>query len=455
MTDEAIIRGSLARRLAVTLVGGAAILSIFLFVIARNYAAEIAQQSQDRILEASVTSILDVATVRDGRVEIDLPYASFSMLNSSADDRVFYAIYKGSDFMTGYPELKFDASAQVATPVISTQKFQGANVRRVLKSRTFSNHPDPVILTVIVAQTQDAMIEVRQQISRNAAIFGIGFFLLAAGLSFWAISATIKPLRRLALSVGRRGPRDLRPVSQPVPTELSGLVSAFNSLMARFDRSLEQSENFIAEAAHRIRTPLATVRSHAESTLQRVDKDDNRQALRSMIRALDESSRAAGQILDHAMVTFRKDQLESETIDLTAITSDIVERLLPVAEMKDVDIKLTEPEPVPFSGDPILIQNAVRNLIDNALKYSPSETTVEVAVSSKPSPNITVIDEGPGFPVDELDTLSNRFSRGSNAEGTIGSGLGLTIARDVVEIYDGKLILRNRKEGGACVIFSL
>ena len=77
--------------------------------------------------------------------------------------------------------------------------------------------------------------------------------------------------------------------------------------MGRLDHSLSQSEDFIAEAAHRIRTPLATVRSYAEATLQRVDTIENRQAMRSMIRAIDESSRAASQLLDHAMITFRAD----------------------------------------------------------------------------------------------------------------------------------------------------
>ena len=233
------------------------------------------------------------------------------------------------------------------------------------------------------------------------------------------------------------------------------LVVSLNSLMARLDQSLSQSEEFIAEAAHRVRTPLATVRSYAEATLQRVDKKQNRQAIRSMIRAIDESSRAAGQLLDHAMITFRADHLERQDIDLVGLINELVTRLTPIAEMKDLKLQLQTDKQAPYSGDPILIQNAVRNLLDNALKYSPSDGTVDVFVTATPNIRIGVCDSGKGFPEAELDTLATRFSRGSNAEGTIGSGLGLTIAMDVAAAHGGSLQLSNRPEGGACALLLL
>ena len=228
------------------------------------------------------------------------------------------------------------------------------------------------------------------------------------------------------------------------------LLFAKNSLMARLDHSLRQSEDFIAEAAHRVRTPLATVRSYAEATLQRVDKEENRQAMRSMVRAIDESSRAAGQLLDHAMITFRADHLELQDVDLSALVQDLVERLRPIAEMKDLTLRLHNDTQVLYKGDAILLQNAVRNLLDNALKYSPSEGVVDIQVTALPTIEIRVCDSGKGFPKTELDILATRFKRGLNAEGTIGSGLGLTIAMDVAVAHNGTLRLSNQAEGGAC-----
>ena len=437
-----------------TLIGGAALLALLLFFAVRNYAVQVAQQGQDNILDASVTSMLDAAAIRDGAVEIDLPYSAFSMLSTPADDRVFYAILQDGVFLSGYEDLAFPENPPTMAPTFRSGKLRGADVRTISASRTLIGADRRTEVQIILAQTQDALSETLDQISRNAALLGVGFFTLAAGLSFWATSATIGQLGKLTSSVTRRGPQDLSPFTKPVPREMAPLVKSLNSLMGRLVQSLSQSEDFIAEAAHRVRTPLATVRSYAEATLQRVDKEENREAMRSMIKAIDESSRAAGQLLDHAMITFRADHLEREDVDLVELARDLVVRLTPIADMKDLSLTLQGDPHVPYSGDLVLIQNAVRNLIDNAMKYSPPESSIEVTVSANPSPRISVCDHGPGFPTDEIASLTIRFQRGANATDTIGSGLGLTIARDVAEVHGGMIDLENQPEGGACVTLS-
>lgn len=448
--DNLAVSGSLRNRLVLTLIGGAAILALLLFFAVRNYAVQVAQQGQDNILEASATSMLDAATIRDGAVELDLPYSAFSMLNTAADDRVFYAVLQDNEFLSGYEELKFFHGQ-----TFQTDQIRGSKVRKVSASRTLIGADRRTEIQIVLAQTQDALSETLDQISRNAAVLGIGFFALAVALSFWATSATIGQLGKLTTSVTRRGPQDLSPFTKPVPREMVPLVSSLNSLMGRLDQSLSQSEDFIAEAAHRVRTPLATVRSYAEATLQRVEKEENREAMRSMVKAIDESSRAAGQLLDHAMITFRADHLERESIDLVELVRDLVQRMTPIAEMKDLSISLLGDPRVSYSGDPVLIQNAVRNLIDNAMKYGPAESSIEITISKNPGPRITICDHGPGFPTNEIETLTSRFQRGVNAKDTIGSGLGLTIARDVAMAHGGRIDLENQPEGGACVTLSL
>lgn len=442
--------GSLRNRLVLTLIGGATILALLLFFAVRNYATQVAQQGQDNILGASVTSILDAVAIREGLVEVDIPYAAFSMLSTSSDDRIFYAIYQDDAFLSGYRELPL-ASPKKREVNFRTVEYDGATVRLVTASRTLVGSDQRIQIRVALAQTQDALSGTLQQISRTAAVFGAGFFAFVAVLSLWASANTIGPLNRLTNSVTKRGSHDLRPFEKPMPTEMVPLVTSLNSLMGRLDQSLTQSEEFIAEAAHRVRTPLATVRSYAEATLQRVDKEENRQAIRSMIRAIDESSRAAGQLLDHAMITFRADHLECQSIDIVALVHELVVRLTPIAEMKDLELVQHGDEQIMYSGDPVLIQNAVRNLIDNALKYAPSEGIVSIMVTATPNIKIRVCDSGKGFPCDELETLPARFKRGKNAEGTIGSGLGLTIAMDVAKAHSGTLQLSNQPEGGACV----
>ena len=436
--------------MVLTLIGGAAVLALLLFFAVRNYAVQVAQQGQDNILDASATSMLDAATIRDGAIEVDLPYAAFSMLSTSADDRVFYAILQDGEFLSGYAELTFSDSQ-----TFQTDRIRGSAVRKISASRTLIGVNRRAELQVVLAQTQDALSETLDQISRNAALLGIGFFALAVALSFWVSSATIGQLGKLTTSVTRRGPQDLSPFTKPVPREMGPLVGSLNSLMGRLDQSLSQSEDFIAEAAHRVRTPLATVRSYAEATLQRVEKEENREAMRSMVKAIDESSRAAGQLLDHAMITFRADHLMRERIDLVDLVHDLVQRMTPIAEMKDLALSMQGDPRVPYSGDPVLIQNAVRNLIDNAMRYGPAESSIEITVCASLAVHISVCDHGPGFPVDEIETLTSRFKRGANAADTIGSGLGLTIALDVATAHGGKIELENQPEGGACVTLSL
>lgn len=436
-----------------SLIGSAVVLGLILFLVVRSYAAQIAQTTQDLILKTSVTSILDAATIRNGSVNIELPYSAFSILSTPSDDRFFYGIRQDNVFLSGYETLETRVIAPGAVAYFSS-RFDGSELRVAVATRRLVGANRDALISVTVAQTQEDFAGVLNRISRNAALFGFAFFVLVTCLSVWLTFASITPLTRLAASVQRRGPEDLSPVGAPVPREMAPLVGALNNLMMRLEFSLKQSEDFIAEAAHRVRTPLATVRSYAETTLQRVDKDENRQALRAMVRAIDESSRAAGQLLDHAMITFRADHLIKTRLNLADLSRDLIQSMMPIAEMRDVDLIFNEIEDVWVRGDAILLQNAMRNLIDNAFKYAPSETAIEITVSSDP-PAFTVTDAGPGFPPDEMSHLANRFARGSNVGGVIGSGLGLTIVQDVAVAHGGYLAISNREEGGACAIFSL
>jgi two-component system sensor histidine kinase TctE len=142
-------------------------------------------------------------------------------------------------------------------------------------------------------------------------------------------------------------------------------------------------------------------------------------------------------------------------VDLVELVEDLVTRLTPVAEMKDIALTVVSEGEARVEADAILLQNALRNLVENALKYVPEESEITLEVFATPRPRIEVRDEGPGFPPDQMQDLAARFSRGENAKDTIGSGLGLTIAKDVAMAHGGELTLTNMPEGGACVTLLL
>jgi two-component system sensor histidine kinase TctE len=420
----------------------------------QSVAEQIAQESQDNILAASAISILDSARVVEGEISIDLPYSSLSMLDSVTDERAFYAIRLNDEFLSGYSDLPRITPPSNVTAFQSTT-YLDEDIRIASTWRNFSALDGQAYLEISVAQTLTGLNQSIARISRISLAVGFGFFLLSMVIAMVIAQTTIRPLHRLTGSVSRRGPSDLRPLAAPVPTEMAPLVSSLNSLMTRLQKSLSRSEDFIAEAAHRVRTPMAIVRTQAEVTLRRVEKEENRQAVREMIRAVDESSRTAGQLLDHAMVSVRTDNLARESIQLDELIVDVANRLHPISELRDLEIVAKKLERTKIQGDPILVQNAIQNILDNAVKYTDADTEITVQLDhSEGFAHIHVRDEGSGFDATEIDRLLQRFERGRNADRIVGSGLGLTIVDDIMRAHRGHITLTNNSGVGACVTLS-
>jgi len=445
------LQSSIRRRLVFLLLMGSATLAFLLYFVVQSVARQAAQESQDNILAASAVSILDGVKLVDGQTDVDMPYSSLSMLDSVTDERVFYAIYLDSNLLTGYPELIKLQTNTAMVPVFSFGTLFDVDVRIVTVKRQIGKNE----VFVSVAQTLNGQIKVLRNISSIALGVGFGFFVLSAILAFLIAESTIKPLNRLTLSVSRRGPDELRPVSAPVPSEMVPLVNSLNNFMTRLKLSLQRSEEFIAEAAHRVRTPLAVVRTRTEILLREAKTKKSKAELLEVLNAIDDSSRTAGQLLDHAMVSFRLDNLSEDEIEVQFLIKDVIDRISPLYDLKGIQIKSNSIQNCRVIGDSILLQNALHNVLDNALKYCSENDTITVTVKDI-SQNciIEILDSGEGFPENSA-LLTNRFTRGENTKGIVGSGLGLTIAKDVVEAHGGNITISNTEEGGACVTFTL
>ncbi|CUH83269.1 sensor histidine kinase [Thalassovita mediterranea] len=449
---RATANGSLRRRLLLSLLASSAVLAIVVYFVVQSVARQVAQDSQDNVLTASALSILDSARLSSGEITIDLPYSALSMLDSISDERVFYAIRLEDTFLSGYADLPQAVRSGGAGPAYVSTVFLGEEVRVATVGRRVSTDTGQRYLHVSVAQTLSGQKQALARISRTSMGIGAGFFLVSVLLAGIISRSTIRPLDRLTASMSRRGPRDLRPVAAPVPSEMVPLVTSLNSFMRRLHQSLRRSEDFIAEAAHRVRTPLAVVRTKAEVAERKSTDPETRKALTEMIRAIDDSSRTAGQLLDHAMVTFRLDHLTREEIALHRLVEESVERTRPTSELKDITLDIADLDTATVKGDPILVQNALLNLLDNAVKYAPAGADIKVALNAGPQDAvIRVTDTGPGFLPSELSALPKRFTRGANTQSIVGSGLGLTIAKEVIEAHGGTLKIANTTGGGACV----
>jgi len=448
-----IPRGSIGRRLTLLLAGVAALLSLLSWGMVTGLARQAAERTQDNVLAASAITIAETLRSEQGEVRLELPYSAFSMLDAIGEDRVFYRVTAAGDLLTGYADLPPPdqglAPGQVdfATGLYSDEVIRMASVLRVVLAGA---QPVPVIVTV--AQTRQGVDQIAAELSRLAAVLSVAFFIIAVALSAIAARTSLRPLNEIAAAVSRRGPSDLRPLRRAAPAELAPLVTALNRLMDRLGQSIRRSEDFIAEAAHRVRTPLATVRTQAEIALHSVSDETERQRLRGIIRAVDESSRSAGQLLDHATVAFRADDLARDPIDLADLARQTAATLEATAALRDIHLQLNL-APAKVAGDAVLLDSALRNVLDNAIKYSPEDTTVSITVSKLGAMGqITITDQGPGLGDGPVEALTERFRRGANTGGIVGSGLGLTIARDVVAAHGGHLALQHAENGrGACV----
>jgi len=446
--------GSIRGRLFLQLAGVAALMSLTFFLVVRGVAESAAEGTQDDILAASATAIADSLRSEHGGVTLDLPYSALSMLGTVGEDRVFYRITVAGTTLTGYNDLPEAAREGVpAGALFLTRDYRGDEVRIVSVTRQVGSVADRAEVVVTVAQTRQALAATSRRITTTAMGVGLGFFLLATALSLWAASSALAPISRLTGSVTRRGPKDLRPVVADTPAELVPLVEALNGFMSRLRASLSRTEDFISEAAHRVRTPLATVRAQAEVTHRKLNRPEHKQAIREMIRAIDESSRSAGQMLDHAMVTFRADSLARDDLDLGMLMAETCDRLSPTAGLRGIAIRLELPEgPVPFQGDGILLQAALMNVLDNAIKYSPEDSDIRATLTAGDELRMEITDQGRGFGDMDLARLTGRHVRGENVGNIVGSGLGLTIADDVLRAHGGRLEIGNNTEGeGACV----
>ncbi len=453
--------GSIRRRLVIQLSVVAAILSLIFILSVRTVGKNTAQTTQDSVLLAAATSISDSLRMERGRIVVDIPYSAFSMLGAVSEDRIYYRIDVDGITETGYEDLPVVPALSGSgdeQPFFASRVYRENDIRTVTVKRTMSTVGAPVDVHVIIAQTQSGFAQVASHVFSIATAIGAVFFVLAILLCLLAAQNALRPLTAITRAVRKRGPEDLSPVEKKVPAEVYPLVAALNSFIARLDTALQRADEFIADAAHRIRTPMAMVQTNAEIALRTTRSASGRRAIKEVIRATEETSRSAGQLLDHATVAFRSENLKLEPVNLSELVLDSINRFSPIADMKSITIRFDSSiGGAMCRSDTVLLQSAIGNVLDNAIKYSPTDSAVRVAVGKDSDHfRISICDRGRGFRESEPVVLAKRFARGENSGDVIGTGLGLTIVSDVVAAHDGRLEISQNTGGcGSCVSISL
>ena len=425
-----------------------AVFAVALLFAARDYGQRAANRSYDHLLVSSALSIIDSVALVDAQWQVDLPYASLDLLAMAPDDRVFYRVYDARGrTVTGYPDLPPPPRPASDEPQLFDAAYSGETVRFVVVSRRVSSPSAQAEVRVQVGQTRRAREAVAQDIV-NRALLAIGVLsLLSLALVAFGVHRAFRPLVKVERELSRREPSDLSPLDARVPREMDQMVAALNRFMARLSSSNETLRAFMAEAAHQMRTPLAALRAQAQLALDDEDPEDMRRSLIAIDRNATHMSRLLNQLLSDASVIHRSNLQRFAPVDMVEIVHQALHEALPQALPAPRVQLAVGVASSRVQGDALLLREAIKNLIDNALKYG-GNGPLQVALTEEGAYSVvTIADHGPGIAPGDAERVFERFARGEDAAPG-GAGLGLAIVKRVVDSHGGQIDLSNRPAGG-------
>jgi two-component system sensor histidine kinase QseC len=304
--------------------------------------------------------------------------------------------------------------------------------------RVFSSWDAKQRFLIQVGEQREARDEIAARIGRNLLV-PLVFALLVLGLLVYVgVRGAMRPLANVSRQVAARDPENLGPIAvDDCPAEVAPLVAGLNRLFGRLTASIENERRFTADAAHELRTPIAALRVQAQVARASTDDRERQRALDNVIVGCDRATHLVAQLLTLARLDPAYVRLQPEPCDVRVVARSVIAELAPQAVAKEMEIELDEGAPALARGDAGLVAILLRNLLDNAVRYSPSRTTVRVRIqpgAGRVGPEVTVTDEGPGVPPEALRDLGNRFYRAVGT-GASGSGLGLSIVKRIAELH--------------------
>jgi heavy metal sensor kinase len=284
-------------------------------------------------------------------------------------------------------------------------------------------------------------------------VAGVGGYLLARR----ALAPVDRMAERARLIHAERL-NDRLPVDNP-DDELGRLATVFNETLTRLESSFDQMRRFTSDASHELRTPLTAIRSVGEVGLRgRRDEAAYREIIGSMLEEVDRLALLVDRLLTLSRADTGKAQLSADVVDIPELAEEITEQLSVLAEEKNQSLKVQFDAEPRWTGDRVMLRQALLNLVDNAIKYSPIGGHIEIRVAeSADTVTIDVTDTGPGIPADLRSRVFDRFYRVDKARSREngGTGLGLAIAKWAVEVNGGHLTLEPKKDAGSCFRITL
>ena len=275
------------------------------------------------------------------------------------------------------------------------------------------------------------------------------FTPLMALLIWWLVGNSLQPLKRLSIDLRERNERILDDVSAAgVPSEIAPLISSLNSLLSRLRKAFSSQQAFIADAAHELRSPMAALTLQLQLVERARDAASKAQALEKLHEGIDRSARLIEQLISAARADPNDTTVVFSTIDLAELVRQVIAEAFVFAQAREISIELNAAEHVMLEADATGLRVLARNLIDNAIRYTPMKGMVRASIESSDEKVLLAIeDSGFGIAPENRARAFDRFYRLEQSDQS-GSGLGLAIVKSIVEQHDAKIMLDSSTLGG-------
>ncbi len=422
----------------------------------------IANKPFDRALIYNAHALAQLVTVQRGRPQFNLPQSASEILRADDSDSVYYQVLgPRGEWLSGERDLPPPPEEETPQPGdvrLRDAELRGVDIRVAYIWVRVPVEGNPLAL-VQVAETREKRSVLATEIIKGVMVPQFVLLPLAVLLVWLALARGIKPLNQLEERIRARRPDDLSPLDhKTVPLEVAPLVDSVNDLLTRLNDSLATQKRFLADAAHQLKTPLAGLRMQADlAQREGTSTDELKQSLKQIGRSSIRATHTVNQLLALARAEASGAQMTQQRCDLARLTMDVVRDSVPRAMDKRIDLGYDGAEPgapgVWLDGNPTLLKELVRNLVDNAINYTPSSDdrpgVVTVRVLADTFGRVLLLqveDTGPGVPQSERELIFQPFYRALGSEAD-GSGLGLPIVQEIARQHQAEISVEDARPG--------
>ena len=422
-------------------------------------AASTASVVQDRLLLGAARMIAEQIRFEDGAFQGSIPPAALELFQSEGVDRVYYRVSSGDGKMlSGYSELPgYESSVELAAPAFLNSTIRGQAVRMVAIPQPVIGSPSSKPAMVQVAQTGNEHQQLIDSLWLHALERQAIILLLTGALIVWGMHLGTGSLLRLRDEIAGRKEGALEKLkTKDIPQEIAPLVHALNDYIDRINTGMDQRNSQLQNVAHQLRTPLTVLATQISDAVRSETTGQSKLALAGAKKTLSQTNAVVNQFLQlSAAESFVVKRQAVGVAALTKVLKEVMEDVALFAHRKNIDLglEIEDGEVIVFS-DLLAIREISRNLVDNAIRYTPRDGKVTLHLGCKQqSIELRVEDTGPGVPVNERERIFERFVR-LDANSTDGSGLGLSIVRELARQSGAEVRVDETSHGhsGLCIV---